>query len=98
MFFIKLLQDPPVLKSFVLREMQSPYFSFQLGLFVKGKVLPFLSQAEDGDADKTCGFVVVVGGRALRRKSKVRLISKQLGNPLTFSVSAFSACNLEGSV
>lgn len=62
MFFIKLLQDPPVLESFVLREMQSPYFSFQLGSFVKVKVLPFLSQAEDGDAGKTYGFVVVVGG------------------------------------
>ena len=42
--------------------MQSPYFSFQLGLFVKGKVLPLLSQAEDGDASKTNGCVVVGGG------------------------------------
>lgn len=60
MFFIKRLQDPPVLKSFVLREMQSPCFSVQLGSFVKGKVLPFLSQAEDGDAGKTYGFVLLL--------------------------------------
>ena len=52
------------------RERESPNFSFQLGSFVKGKVLPFLSQAEDGDVGKTYGFVVVGGGGHSGGKAK----------------------------
>ena len=52
------------------RERESPNFSFQLGSFVKGKVLPFLSQAEDGDVGKTHGFVVLGGGGHSGGKAK----------------------------